>query len=214
MSTSDAIAIWAAVFAGVAALAAIAAAIIAAKQRRDGRRSAIAAERSAIAAERSAAAAEEAVREAKNAAKIAAEGTRAWIVYQCAGTSVNLQDPSKQTFWVEVTLVNTGKIPTSRRMSRHAWRLMGQFAWPEKNDKVCTVEEKPPLPPGSPDVIRKTIEIRTADFQALQNGSLGLYVFGIEEYETLGEARRMMWCVQYQVPSKQFSYRADLSESG
>jgi type II secretory pathway pseudopilin PulG len=211
MSTTDTIAIWSAAFTGVAAVAAITAAIIAAKQRRDG-------QRSAIAAERSAAAAEDAVREARKAAITAAEGTRAWIVYHDSDTpNVNLQDPSKQTFWVEVTLVNAGKVPTSRRKSRRAWRLMDHFAWPESNDKLYTVEEKPPLspnPPGPPDVIHECIEIRTVDFQAVQKGALGLYFFGVEDYETLAASHRMTWCLQYQAPSKRFAYRADLSESG
>src|ERR1017187_5727500 len=130
MTTADTIAIWSAAFTGVAAVAAITAAIVAVRQRRDGRRS-------AIAAERSAAAAEQAVRQAQRAATTAAEGTRAWIVYHGSDTpNVNLQDPSKQTFWVEVTLVNTGKVPTSRRTGRRAWRLMDHFAWPESGDKL------------------------------------------------------------------------------
>src|SRR5271157_5874987 len=98
MSTSDTISIWSAAFSGVATVVAIVAVIIAAKQSRYGRRSAIAADksaeasdRSASAAERSAAAAEEAVRQAKKAGTTAAEGTRARIVFlDPPDTSVDL----------------------------------------------------------------------------------------------------------------------------
>jgi hypothetical protein len=215
MPTANQVEVWRVALTGVAAAAAIAAALIARIAGRNARRSADAAERSAAAGERSAAASEEAVRQAKKAATTAVEGTRARIVYDNpdhAETSVKLDDPSKQTVWVAVSIVNTGKTPASRRTSRHACRAMNTFVWPEENSELYTVEEKAPLLPGPPDVIRGTIEIKPADFQAIQRGSLGLFAFGIEKYETLGEAHRMTWCVQYQPQSKQFTYRVNLSE--
>jgi hypothetical protein len=228
MLTANQVEIWRVVFTGVAAAAAVAAAIIAWIAGRNARRSANAAERSAAAGDRSAAAAErsagagersaataeEAVRQAKKAATTAAEGTRARIVYDNpdhAETSEKLDDPSKQIFWAAVRLVNTGKTPASQRTSRHACRVMNSFVWPEEDSELFIVEEKAPLLPGQPDVIREIIEIKPADFQAIQRDSLGLFAFGIENYETLGEAHRMTWCVQYQPPSHQFTYRADLS---
>jgi hypothetical protein len=222
MPDANSIEIWRVVFTGVAAAAAIAAVVVSLAARRNARRSAEAAERSAAAAqrsavagERSAAAAEEAVKHAHKAAATAAEGTRARIVCNNpdhAETSVKLDDPSKVIFWLAVNLENTGRIPAFHRKSRHSWRMTERFAWPEPTSEASTAEEKPPLPPGTPDTIREIIEIGPSEFQAIHKGSVGLYVFGIEEYETLREKHRMTWCVRYQPQSKQFTYRADLSD--
>lgn len=203
---------WRVVFTGVAAAAAIAAVIVSLAARRNARRSAAAAERSAAAGEKSAATAEEALRQARKAATTAAEGTRARIVFRDPPeTSENLRDAPRLIFWPTVTIVNTGKIPAARRTSRHAHLATGTFAWPDDDSSLYTVERKAPLPSGEQDVIREIIEIERSEFSAVQAGALGLYAFGVEEYETLGEERRMSWCVQYHPPSHQFTYRADLS---